>query len=87
MVVNYPYDNNVQKQSVDTPTPDDDIVRELSLEYSEDNFPMYNGSWPMGITNGSTTMSWAGMPKSAARSTIFLATAKRTSGSSEMLDK
>ena len=39
---------------------------------------------PIGMTSGSTTMSCAGMPKSAARSTIFLATAKRTSGSSEM---
>ena len=39
---------------------------------------------PIGMTSGSTTMSWAGMPKSAARSTIFFATAKRTSGSSEM---
>ncbi|EKD59635.1 MAG: hypothetical protein ACD_54C01226G0001 [uncultured bacterium] len=36
---------------------------------------------PTGITSGSTTMSCAGMPKSAARSTIFFATAKRTSGS------
>ena len=39
---------------------------------------------PIGMTSGSTTMSCAGMPKSAARSTIFFATAKRTSGSSEM---
>jgi len=29
-------------------------------------------------------MSWAGIPKSAARSTILFATAKRTSGSSEI---
>ena len=39
---------------------------------------------PTGITSGSTTMSWVGMPKSAARSTIFLATENRTSGSSEI---
>jgi len=39
---------------------------------------------PTGMTSGSTTMSEWGMPKSAARSTIFLATWKRTSGSSEM---
>ena len=38
----------------------------------------------MGITSGSTITSDAGMPKSAARSTIRLATAKRTSGSIEM---
>ena len=39
---------------------------------------------PTGITSGSTTMSCAGIPKSAARSTIFLATANLTSGSSEI---
>ena len=39
---------------------------------------------PIGMTSGSTTMSWAGMPKSAARWTILRATSKRTSGSSEM---
>ena len=39
---------------------------------------------PIGITSGSTTMSLAGMPWSAARSTMRFATAKRTSGSSEM---
>ena len=39
---------------------------------------------PMGITSGSTTTSLWGMPWSAARSTIFLATSKRVSGSSEM---
>ena len=36
---------------------------------------------PMGMTSGSTTMSEAGMPWSAARSTIRFATANRTSGS------
>ena len=41
-------------------------------------------SAPIGMTSGSTTTSCAGMPKSAQRSTIFLATAKRTSGSMEM---
>ena len=39
---------------------------------------------PMGITKGSTTRSSLGMPWSIARSTIFCATAKRSSGSSEM---
>ena len=38
-------------------------------------------SAPMGMTSGSTMMSEAGMPWSAARSTIRLATANRTSGS------
>ena len=37
---------------------------------------------PIGITNGSTTMSHGLMPKSAARFTILRATSKRTSGSS-----
>ena len=39
---------------------------------------------PIGMTSGSTMTSSRGMPWSAARSTIRLATAKRTSGSSEM---
>ena len=39
---------------------------------------------PIGMTSGSITTSWWGMPWSAARATIFFATAKRTSGSSEM---
>ncbi len=52
LVVNYPFDNNENGSSTDSPTPDDDIVREISLEYSEDNGPMYNGSFSQGITNG-----------------------------------
>ena len=39
---------------------------------------------PIGITNGSTTISCAGIPKSAALLTIFLATSNLTSGSSEI---
>ena len=39
---------------------------------------------PIGITSGSTTMSSAAMPWSAAARTIFSATANRTSGSSLM---
>ena len=39
---------------------------------------------PIGITSGSTTMSSLAMPWSAARCTIFSATANRTFGSSEM---
>ncbi len=53
VVVNYPYDNNEDHANVYTATPDDDIVRDLSLDYSEDNSPMYNSSsFPQGITNG-----------------------------------
>ena len=39
---------------------------------------------PIGITKGSTTISCAGIPKSAALSTIFFATANLTFGSSEI---
>ena len=39
---------------------------------------------PIGITKGSTTISCAGILKSAALSTIFFATINRTSGSSEI---
>ena len=42
------------------------------------------GIAPIGMTSGSTMTSSRGMPWSAARSTICLATANRTSGSSEM---
>ncbi len=52
VVTNYPYDNNASKQSVYTATPDDDIIIDISIEYSDDNLPMYNGAWPQGITNG-----------------------------------
>ncbi|MDH3283921.1 MAG: M14 family zinc carboxypeptidase [Acidobacteriota bacterium] len=52
VVTNFPYDNNDSKQSVYTATPDDDIIVDVSIEYSEDNLPMYNGAWPQGITNG-----------------------------------
>jgi subtilisin-like proprotein convertase family protein len=52
VVTNYPYDNNEDHSSVYTATPDDDIFRELSIEYSEDNEPMYNGPFDQGITNG-----------------------------------
>ncbi len=35
-----------------TLAPDDAALRKLSLEYSTYNLPMYNGSFPQGITNG-----------------------------------
>lgn len=35
-----------------TLAPDDAALRKLSLEYSIYNLPMYNGSFPQGITNG-----------------------------------
>jgi Zinc carboxypeptidase/Immune inhibitor A-like, MAM domain/FlgD Ig-like domain len=46
LVANYPWDY--------TPTlaTDDEALKLLSLEYSTYNLPMYNGSFPQGITNG-----------------------------------
>lgn len=46
LVVNYPWDYTY------TRAPDDAALIELSLEYSTENLPMYNGSFPQGITNG-----------------------------------
>ena len=61
-------------------TPNSSRKRRTSVKTCRPAVPIA----PMGITSGSTTISCAGIPKSEARSTIFLATAKRTSGSSEM---
>lgn len=52
LVVNYPYDGTASHQSVYSESPDDDIFIDLSLDYSEDNGPMYNGEFDQGITNG-----------------------------------
>lgn len=53
LVANYPFDNNPSGSSVYSPCPDDDLFIDISLEYSEDNLPMYNSSsFPQGITNG-----------------------------------
>ncbi len=52
MVVNYPRDNNPSGSSVYTASDDDDLFIEMSLDYSMDNLPMYNGSFSQGITNG-----------------------------------
>ena len=46
LVMNYPWDYTY------TLAPDNDALIKLSLEYSTRNLPMYNGSWPQGITNG-----------------------------------
>jgi len=46
LVVNYPWDYTY------TLAPDDDALIKLSLEHSTTNLPMYNGSFPQGITNG-----------------------------------
>lgn len=46
LVMNYPWDYTY------TLAPDNDALIKLSLEYSTRNLPMYNGSFPQGITNG-----------------------------------
>ena len=46
LVVNYPYDHTY------TLAPDNDAFIQHSLVYSSTNLPMYNGSFPQGITNG-----------------------------------
>jgi hypothetical protein len=46
LVVNYPWDYTY------TLAPDDAAIQLMSLEYSTYNSPMYNGSFPQGITNG-----------------------------------
>ncbi len=46
LVVNYPWDWTY------TLSPDNDALIQHSLEYSTWNLPMYNGSFPQGITNG-----------------------------------
>lgn len=52
VVVNYPYDGTASGASVYSSCPDDDIFRDVSLDYSEDNSPMYSGAFAQGITNG-----------------------------------
>lgn len=46
LVVNYPWDYTY------TLAPDDAAIVQMALEYSTYNLPMYNGSFPQGITNG-----------------------------------
>ncbi len=46
LVANYPWDYQYAL------SPDDAALIQLSLEYSTYNLPMYNGSFPQGITNG-----------------------------------
>ncbi len=46
LVVNYPWDYTYDLN------PDNDALIQLSLDFSRTNLPMYNGSFPQGITNG-----------------------------------
>ena len=53
LVTNYPFDNNEYGWDVYTATPDDDLFRWISEEYSQHNLPMWNSStFYHGITNG-----------------------------------
>ncbi len=52
LVVRYPYDNNEPGTSGYAAAPDDDIIRDLAIEYSDDNLPMFNGEFIDGIVNG-----------------------------------
>jgi len=52
-VVNYPYDSDPNPWANYSATPDDALIRELSLTYSRLNANMYNSPWfNQGITNG-----------------------------------
>jgi hypothetical protein len=52
LVANYAWDGNASGSSIYTPTPEDALYVHLALAYSTHNLPMYNGSFPQGITNG-----------------------------------
>jgi len=57
-VVNYPYDDDLIVSGAGTgenaPTPDDDLMIDLSLRYSTPNSILFESErFPMGITNGS----------------------------------
>lgn len=52
LVCNYPYDNTPDGGSYYYASPDDDTFRDICIDYSENNSPMYNGAFPQGITNG-----------------------------------
>jgi hypothetical protein len=51
-LVNYPFDNNPQGQSIYTASPDDDLFIEMSEAYTITNLPMWNGDFFHGISNG-----------------------------------
>lgn len=60
LLVNYPFDNNPGGNSVYTASPDDDLFIQMSLTYSSNNLPMYNGDFPNGITNGADWYAMSG---------------------------
>ncbi len=54
LLAQYPWDNNPTHSSVFSPTADpaQDAFYSVSLTYASNNPPMYNGSFPNGVTNG-----------------------------------
>ena len=68
LVANYPYDNSYSGASVYTPSPDDDIFRQVSLAYSNHHTTMHLGrpcpgdreGFFHGITNGAAWYSVKG---------------------------
>jgi hypothetical protein len=53
LVVNYPWDANGNFFADYAAAPDDTLLRDISLTYSQPNSPMYNSSsFPQGVTNG-----------------------------------
>jgi len=52
LLVNYPYDSHVNPNASYSAAPDDALLIQQSLAYSVHNLPMYNGSYPQGISNG-----------------------------------
>jgi carboxypeptidase D len=60
LLVNYPYDDD-GKGSVDSPTPDDLLLEEVSRRYSVHNSPMWNSPYfSDGISNGAAWFSITG---------------------------
>jgi carboxypeptidase D len=59
LVANYPFDTNARHVEGDSPTPDDQLFRQLALAYSHAHTKMhlampcpYDKPFPEGITNG-----------------------------------
>ncbi|MBI2426101.1 MAG: carboxypeptidase regulatory-like domain-containing protein [Candidatus Hydrogenedentes bacterium] len=54
LLVNYPYDEDGRPSGANAPSPDDALFRVISLQYAQENPPMFASSlFPNGISNGS----------------------------------
>jgi len=91
LVANYPYDNDPGIPSgTAAPSPDEDVFRYISLQYSMNNPPMYaSPAFPQGITNGSAwysitggMMDWNYRFLGCPEVTLELSTIKRPNSSS-----